>query len=258
MSNPTLQSVDNALKILEIFANEGAEFGVSELSRKLELGKSTIHRLLSTLEGRGFVVRNPITSKFKLGIKVANMGSMVLRQVSITREARPYMEELSKATGESTHLALYAQGDITFVDKVIGSSPAKMSSIIGMNKPAYCTGTGKMLLSCLPEQRLKEYLRNVKLQRLTPYTIIDIGELEKVLQTIKNQGYAEDQQESEEGLVCYAAPIRNGLGEVIAATSISGPASRMNEKKEPLVASIKNTAEDISKACGWHLNLGIK
>lgn len=253
MVNNFLQSVDNALKIMEIFANERAELGVSELSRKMQLGKSTTYRLLATLERRGFVVQNTVNGKYKLGIKIANIGTTVLQRISITSEARLHMEELSNAMGESTHLALYNQGDITFIDKVNGRNHAIMKSIVGSNKQAYCTATGKMLLSWLPSEKLEEYLQNVKLQQITPYTIIDVVELADELSAIKKQGYSEDRQESEEGLVCYAAPIRNGTGEVIAAVSISGPFSRMTEGKELLVASIKNTAQNISKSCGFHL-----
>lgn len=256
MANPTiLQSVDNALRILEIFAGERGELGVSELSRKLQLGKSTTYRLLVTLERRNFVVRNTDNGKYKLGIKIANIGSTVLQRISLISEAKLHMEELSNATGESTHLALYNQGDITFVHKVSGRNPAIMKSIVGINKPAYCTATGKMLLSWLPMEKLEEYLQNAKLEQITPYTIVDVGELADELSIIRKQGYSEDRQESEEGLVCYAAPIRNGSGEVIASVSISGPFSRMTEKKEQLVDSIKNTAENISKSCGWHVNL---
>lgn len=252
MSGGTLQSVDNALQILNILVEEGPELGVSELSRKLGLGKSTIHRLLSTLEGRNFVVQNPMTGKYKPGMRIVNLGAEVLRQINVIQEAHSHLEELSRRTGETTHLCLYNKGEITFVDKVVGNNPALMTSIIGIRKKAYCTGSGKVLVAFLPEIEREKYLRDIELCRYTPYTITSVGKLREVLEQIRQQGYGEDQQESEEGLVCFSAPVWSGKGEVIASISVSGAASRMNQRKEELIAHVKEIGNKISAACGWH------
>lgn len=250
MAQSFLQSVNNALHILESFSEDGPELGVSEISKRLGLGKSTVYRLLMTLERRGFVEQNPANSKYRLGIKIVHLGAGVVRQMNIIKECRPYIEELSRITGESSHLALYSGGEITFVDKVTGDNPAKMGSYIGLKKPAYCTATGKVLLAHLPETEQLEFLEKGNLQRLTPNTIVETEQLRRQLDQIRADGYAEDQQESEEGLVCFAAPVRNITGEVVAAISVSGAASRMNDGKEKFIALVKDTADRISKACG--------
>lgn len=250
MAQSFLQSVDNALHILESFSEDGPELGVSEIGKRLGLGKSTVHRLLMTLERRGFVEQNPATSKYRLGIKIVHLGAGVLRQMNIIKECRPYIEELSRITGESSHLAFYSGGEITFVDKVTGSNPAKMGSTIGLKLPSYCTATGKVLLAHLPEAEKEDHLARFNLQRFTPNTIDNIEDLRLELLQIRSRGYAEDQQESEEGLVCFAAPVRNITGEVVAAISVSGAASRMNDGKEEFIALVKDTADMISKACG--------
>ena len=251
MSEKFLQSVDNALKILELFSGNIQELGVSDVGRSLGLGRSTAHRLLTTLENRRFVEQNPATGKYKLGMKIVNIGAGILGRLNIIKECHPCLEEVSNDTGESAHLALYNQGEITFVDKVPGRNPAIMASMIGLQRPAYTTGTGKALLAFLPEPDLEKYVRTCQLNKFTTATINDRYELKKQLDQIREQGYSEDQQEMEEGLVCFAAPIRDRTGRVVAAMSVSGAASRMNMRREELVKKIKEAAEKASRNCGW-------
>lgn len=246
-----LQSVDNALRIMEAMSESEYELGIAELSRNLGLGRSTVHRLITTLESRGFVTQNPVTAKYKLGIKIVTIGGTILQKIDIIKEARPYLEKLSRATGESSHLALLSGDEIIFVDKVSGSNPAKMASVIGLRRPAYATATGKMLLAHLPEGQLKKWLNSVSINRFTPFTLSNTDELSEQLEKIKGLGYSEDLQEMEEGLICFGAPIRNVSGEVFAAVSVSGAASRMIQIKQDLIVQVTKTAELISEACGW-------
>lgn len=251
MPEKYLQSVDNALKILELFGGNVQEAGVADVSRTLGLGRSTAHRLLTTLENRGFVEQNPASGKYKLGMKVVNIGANLLGRLNIIKECHAHLEAVSNETGESSHLALYNQGEITFVDKVPGRNPAMMTSVIGLKRPASTTGTGKVLLAFLPEAELEKFLRSCQLPQSTPASITDRSELKKQLAQIREQGYSEDQQEMEEGLVCFAAPVRDRTGRVVAAISVSGAVSRMNVKKEELVQKIKQAADRASRSCGW-------
>jgi DNA-binding IclR family transcriptional regulator len=251
MPEKFLQSVDNALRILELFSGNVQELGVSDVSRMLGLGRSTAHRLLSTLENRGFVEQNPNTGKYKLGIKIVNIGANLLGKLNLIKECRPYLEQVSNKTGETCHLALYSQGEITFVDKVQGKNPANMASTIGLKRPAHITATGKSILAYLPEKDFEKYLCSTELQQYTPATITVRGEFREHIQKIKEQGYSEDQQESEEGLVCMGAPIRDATGKVVAAMSVSGAVSRMDSRKEEMVRVIKEAADQASRACGW-------
>jgi DNA-binding IclR family transcriptional regulator len=249
-----LQSVDNALMILDIISEEGHELGISEISRRVSLGKSTVHRLLNTLAGRGYLVQNPDTGKYNLGIKIVNISAGILKNQNIIKECRPYLEELSEVTGETTHLCFYNNGEITFIHKVQGNNPSIMGSIVGASRPAYITATGKALLAYMPDKTLAEYLKNLNLKQYTPYTITDIDTLSKMIAAVKVNGYSEDQQESEEGLVCFAAPILNNMGEAIAALSISGAASRMNKRKDELIKLVKQYGCFCSKSFGWISN----
>lgn len=254
MDKYKLQSVDNALMIVDMISEEGHELGISEISRRVSLGKSTVHRLLNTLAGRGYIVQNPDTGKYKLGIKIVNIAAGILNNQNVIKECRPYLEELSVVTGETTHLSFYNNGEITFVDKIKGKNPSIMGSVVGTTKPAYITSMGKVLLAYLPEKKLAEYLKDVNLKPYTPYTITDIDSLSNNIAVVKVNGYSEDQQEAEEGLVCIAAPIFNSMGEAIAALSISGAASRINERREEYIKLVKQYACSCSKAFGWFSN----
>ena len=251
MTERFLQSVENALKVLELFSGDNGELGVSDVSRALDIGRSTAHRLLTTLESRSFVEQNQATGKYRLGMKIVHIGVSILGRINIVAECHPFLETITEETGESSHLSFYSQGEITFIDKVYGKNPATMASMIGMKRPAYCTGTGKSMLAFLPAAELERYLAKVQLQQLTPSTNTNREELRKCLEIVRREGYSEDQQESEEGLVCFAAPVRDRTGKVIAAMSVSGAASRMNARKNELVDKIKSTAYQASLKCGW-------
>ncbi|HHV64323.1 MAG TPA: IclR family transcriptional regulator [Peptococcaceae bacterium] len=253
MSEQPLQSVTNALSVIEILAASDEEMGVSDISRKIGISTSSTYRILLTLEAKGFVVQNPHTQKYRSGMKIVTLASNILNNTNVIMECRPYLQELNQLTGETTLLAIYSQGQITYVDKITSSNnPAEFTSLIGVKRPAYSTANGKILLAFLSQAELDAYLDNVQLVPLTPYTITDKEKLRNNLAHIRATGLAEDNQEAQEGLVCFAAPIRNGYGEVVAAMSVSAPPSRVVNRKEELIHYLKMITEKASKACGWH------
>lgn len=253
MAEQLLQSVTNCLTLLEILADTETELGVSDISKRLSISTSSAYRLLRTLESKGFVVQNSHSEKYRTGMKIVTLASNILNNTNIIMECRPYLQELNQLTGETSLLAIYSQGEITYVDKMTNSNnPAEFTSLIGVKRPAYCTANGKILLAFLPPEELNLYLRYVELRPLTPYTIIDKDELQQNLAEIRITGLAEDIQEAQEGLICFATPIRNGYNEVVAALSVSAPPSRVHTRREELIAYLKQATEKASLACGWH------
>lgn len=251
MAEAFLQTVEKALTVLEAIANEG-ELGVKDISERLGLARSTSHRMLATLEKLEYIVQNEQTGKYRPGVKIVQMGATILMNMNVVKECRPYLEELSHETDETTHLSIYNHGVITFVDKVVGKNPATVTSLIGQNRPAYVSASGKVLLSYLSDEKLQEYIENCGFEPVTPYSITDKENLKDYLRKVREQGYAEDEQEAEEGLVCYAAPLRGRNGNVIAAISVSGPPSRLIHNKDVLINKLMETAHKMSKACGWN------
>ncbi len=245
-----LQSVDNALTIIELMAR-AEEMTVPEISRQLNLGKSTVFRLLATLERHKFVEKDE-KAKYRLGIKFAHFGSVVLERQDLIKISVPYMSELRDRFNETTHLAILDDDyNIIFVVKEKSNSSIQMTSSVGKKMPAYCTATGKTILAHLAPEEIDSYIQAVNFKRLTCNTITDPSEFKKELETIKSQGFGEDLEESEVGLTCFAAPVRDIKGDVVAAVSISGPSSRMQSNRSELIDSVKTTAKNISRAFGW-------
>lgn len=252
MAQPLLQSVDNALRVLELFEGAIRELSLTEIARRLSLGKSTVHRLLATLEAREFVEQNPESGRYRLGVRLVHIGAYKLSNINVIEECRPILEELAGITGESTHLSFYTGGRTTFVDKAKGSNPAFMASMIGDTTPAYASAPGKIFLAFMPRDELEAVLRHIEFQPRTPYTINNRVQLLEQLETVRQAGYAEDQQEGDEGLVCFAAPIWGYENKILASMSVGGAASRMNSRRDSLVRDIIAAAANASKRCGWH------
>ena len=251
MAEAFLHTVEKALKVLETIAAE-SELGVKDVSERLGLARSTAHRILSTLEKLGYVVQSEKTGKYRSGIKLVHIGASILMNMSMVKECRPFLEELSSQTGETSHLSIYNHGVITFVDKVTGNNPALITSLIGQNRPAYASASGKILLAYLPAEKLQRFLEKAQFQLLTPNSIVSRNDLEQCLEKVRVQGYAEDLQEAEEGLICYAAPVHSRNGEVVAALSVSGPPSRFTQNKDFLIEELIEAAQKASIACGWN------
>jgi len=246
-----LSSVYNALEILDLLS-EHKELGLTEISNKLQLGKASVFRMLYTLEKKKYVYKTT-DAKYRLDIKFAHYGQKVLKRDNNINVIRPYLKELRDKNNETVHMSILDISDynIIIMDKEQSNSTIQMASRIGEKLPSYCTAMGKVLLASNLDEELENKIFSLKLEKRTDNTITDPNELIKMLKKVKEQGYAEDLEESEEGLVCYAVPIKNISGKTIAAISFSGPSARMRQKKDQLIKSIKETAEEISKSMGY-------
>jgi DNA-binding IclR family transcriptional regulator len=226
---------------------------VTELSRELDINKSTVSKILSTLAAHRYLAQNHENRKYRLGLRLFELGSLVAYQMDLQKIALPYMEELNKKVQETVHLVVMDSFEIVYINKVESSQSLRIGTRVGGRLPAYCTGVGKVLLSALPPEELKQFLKKARLKRLTPYTITDPEKLKRELQQIRSHGYALDNEEFSEGLMCVAAPIFNYSQREIAAISISGPTNRIKEKKvEQLISLVKKTAQQISRQLGFH------
>lgn len=246
-----LTSTQKALGILEILCEEG-EKGVSELVKRVSLGKSNVHRLLATLNHLGYVEQDPATSKYFPSLKIYELGNAVINRTGLLPIVHAYLEELGKQFHETNNLAVLDRGEIIYIDKVESPESLRMDIKIGGRVPAYCTALGKVLLAYLGEPEIKKLMKSQKFIPRTKKTVTSLEELKRNFQQIQTQGYAIDDEELYEGVRCIAAPIRNYSGKVIAAISIAGPSVRMNhDKLVQLREPILNTAKEISKKLGY-------
>lgn len=245
-----LSSVCNSLEILDLLSKHDA-LGVAEISKELKMGKSSVFKMLYTLEKKEYV-KKVSSAKYMLGIKFAHYGSIVLDRQNELSFIKPFLQKLRDKHNETVHLSILdSDYNIIFIDKESSHASMQMSSRIGAKLPAYCAATGKVLLAALVGTDKEEELKSLKLERKTEYTVTDYDSLIEELRKAKKERYAVDSEESEIGLVCYAAPIIDINNKTIAAISISGPSARMKQNSDFLINSIKETAREISKAMGY-------
>ncbi len=255
-SRNSILVLEKAILLISRFDAARPEWGVTELSRELKINKSTVSKILSTLEAHRYLTQNPENRKYRLGLRFFEIGSLVAYQMDLQKVALPYMEELNRKVEETVHLVVMDNFEIVYINKVESPQSLRIGTRVGGRLPAYCTGVGKVLLASLSPEELSQFLRRNRLKKHTPNTITDPERLKKVLHEIRLQGYAMDREEFAEGLMCVSAPIYNYSQGVIAAISISGPSKRIKEKNvEELVSQIKATAREISRQLGFH---GIK
>jgi len=248
-----VQSVMKTLKILEALAIEN-ELSLTDLSVKIESHKSTVYRFMHTLCERGYVRRAPATEKFSLTLKIFELGMRVFERVDIAKLAAPVIARLSATTEETIHLATMDDQRLVYLTKQESTHSLRVSmqSRVGMSAPEYCTGVGKTLLAWADTGFLEAYFMRCQFVQYTKNTISDKLTLAAELQSIRNQGYAVDDEEHEYGVRCVAAPIRNRDGKVVAALSISGPTIRMTDDRMGILRGlVVDAVEEISNELGY-------
>ncbi|ABY95602.1 MULTISPECIES: IclR family transcriptional regulator [Thermoanaerobacter] len=247
-----VQSLERALKILEVLGKNPNGLGVTELAREVDLPKSTVYRLLSTLAKWGYVEQEKENEKYKLGLKIIELSSNILNNLELREVARQYLEELMEFANEVVHLCVLRDGEIVYIDKVESHNTIQMYSQIGKRAPVHCTAVGKAILAFLPQEEAISILKTKGLPRKTPNTITSLEEMLKHLEEIRRLGYAIDNVEHEEGIRCVAAPIFDYTGQVVASVSISGPEYRVTWEKVPgLAVKVKEITKKISQRLGY-------
>lgn len=248
----SVQSVVNALDILDYLSSCKGEAGVTELANSLGIHKSTASRLLATLFARGYVGRNRQSGRYSLGMHIVELSRARLDQIDLRQIAKPYLEQLVASTGETAHLAILDRGQVVYIDKADTPQTLGMRSSIGYRIAAHCTALGKALLAELPREKLDEVFSRDELVRFTPNTITDPETLKLHLAYVRERGYAIDDEEHEDGIRCVAAAIRDHAGRVVAAISVSGPTLRVTrERAESIGKLVKDVASQLSAASGY-------
>jgi len=255
LASNKLTSIDEALNILEVFSVKNTELGVTEISKILKMNISTVHRTLLILKRRGYIEQDSQKGKYKLGLKVFELGCVFQNQTYLIEVAMPHLEHLTTLTNETINLAILDQNqrEIVYIAKIDSPEVLKTDIRIGTRLLAHCTALGKVLLASLSKQKLKQiFPKEKKLPTYTPGSISTFAELKECLREVKSQGFAVDNEEFKTGVRCLAAPIRNNSGEVVAAVSIAGPASRLSlEKIEKLKSTVIEVSNRISDRIGF-------
>jgi DNA-binding IclR family transcriptional regulator len=246
-----LSSVRNAARLLKEFSSRDREFGVSELARRLELGKSTVHRLLVTLAEEHLVEQDEISGRYRLGLAVYDLGAAVATGLDLHEAVMPSMEQLRAATGETVQVAVLDGREVVYIERLDSPNTLRLFLEVGRRNWAHCTGTGKCLLAHLPASDLDRILDGWELPRLTTQTITDLEALRVELKAIRRRGVAHNDGESEIGVMSVAAPIRDFSGRVRASISVAGPSVRVEPILPQLDLAVAEMAAATSRRLGW-------
>lgn len=245
-----LSSVKNALRLLQNFSIEEPEKKVTELASSLGLGKSTVSRLLATLASEGFVSKDPETQKYRLGLTILNLNTIITSNLEINREAQPVLQRLVDETGETAHIAVLDGMSVVYLNKIQCKHPVQILTHIGRRNPLHCTSSGKMILAHQKEELIEQVIEQ-GLHKYTPNTITDPEVLRSTLKTIKEQEHAISVEELLEGVTSVASPVRDYTGAVMYAVSVIGPVHRMNPHNPSLIYKVKRASKEISERLGY-------
>ncbi len=225
-----ISTLERALSILEIIGNSNKPLDINQLANLSGIPLSSLYRLLDTLTAMGFLNRNQEDRTYSLGFKLLYLGNQARLQLPLVDVIKPFLEDLTQKTGETTNLVVEDQGEAVYVERVDSPHPLRITHMIGKKAPLHATGVGKCLLAWRPVQEVIEIIDKKGMAKLTPNTINNINDLLQELQIVREKGYALDCEECEIGIRCVAAPIFIG-DRVVAAISVSGPSIRISDEK---------------------------
>jgi DNA-binding IclR family transcriptional regulator len=246
------KSLQKALRILVHLGRNGPEMGITELASAMKLNKTTVYRLLHAMAKFDFVEQNRENERYRLGLKLHELGLKALESRTLQREAHRFLLEMSRRSRETVSLAVHSPGGVICLDRV--KSPETVIHLgteIGGRFPAHCTAIGKAVLAYLPADEINAILRNNGMPRLTPHTLTRLADLRSHLRQVRQRGYALDNQELERGLNGVAAPVRTAQHRVIAAVGMAGPTLRFRGRElREKIALVRETAEKLSASLG--------
>jgi len=248
----TIQSVNRALDILFLFTNTQPRLGITEISKLLGLTKPTVHGLVQTLAKRGFLHQDPETRKYSLGLKIYELGSILSSTLKINRVGEGPAYRLANSTNHMVRMAIWDQNEILVTFNGIPGHHTGKYQQLGPRVPAYCSASGKAVLSKLSRKNLSRYLKETKLTPYTSKTITKTASLVKELEKARTKGYAEDHEEYLPGLFCISSAILDRSGTPYAAISVSGGINFFsNPHLDDIAQNMIETAAEISRSMGY-------
>ena len=252
MPQPTTRTVDRALDILLCFSADEPNLTLTQISERVSMHKSTVFRLLATLENKRFVQRMDDAS-YRLGLGLVELGFSVLKSNDIHRQALPYMQRLATEYRENVDLGILDGEHILYLQVIESQQRVKIASAPGQRLPAFCTATGKAFLAFLPDKQVQSILKSER-RKYTEHTTTSIPEIHKQLQLTRERGFAISEEEYEEGINAVGAPILDANQFPIAAMAIVGPAFRLSaERLLELGRPLRDSTDALAKDIGLRL-----
>jgi IclR family KDG regulon transcriptional repressor len=251
----SVRALEKALTVLEHLSKLEEDIDLATLTQQLVMPKTTLLRLLNTLKKHNFVQQDERSRRYRLGWALIYLGQAANRTFDVIEFIHPYLEKLSRLSGETANLVFLDRNHAVYVDQVVSDSVIRGVPAVGASLGLHCTAAGKVLLSCQPEEVIDEILSQIDLAPLTENTITDLERLRRELKRVQEQGSAVDDEETEMGGRCVAAPIFGREGSLIGAVSVIGPTNRVNPDTIPALSDVvRNSAREISRALGCPAN----
>jgi DNA-binding IclR family transcriptional regulator len=244
------QSVTRALQLLTAVASEPRS--LDELAEHINVHKTTVLRLLQTMEAERFVTHDS-SHRYRLGSRLFDLAGLALEQRDVRAVAREHLERLNATTKQTVHLAVYESGEVVYVDKLDAMQGVRMYSRVGLRAPLHCTAVAKVLMAALPAPAANTRIAGMDFAAMTDRTIRTADAYAAELTRVRRQGYAVDHEEHEAFINCIAAPIRDGSGAVIAAASVSVPTISLPYADVlALLPALLDATAAVSAHLGWH------
>jgi IclR family transcriptional regulator, KDG regulon repressor len=256
----SVRAVDRALDILLCFTTNETALSMTQISERVEIHKSTVHRLLATLEAKRFLHRDKATGLYRLGFELVELASIVLRDMDLPRWASPYLQRLAAECGETVDLAALDGDHVIYLQVVESPLRLKIAAAVGQRLPAYCTATGKAFLAFLPDVQVDQII-SAGLARQTDRTMVSAADLRRDLVATRERGFAISEQEFEPEINAVAAPILDASGYPIGVIAVVGPSFRLPRERmlalgRQILASTDAIAHEVGLAALSRLTPG--
>ncbi len=252
----SVPSVEKCFLILELFQDASSQLSLSEILKATRIQKTTAFRILSTLERFGYVGKDAGTGKYQPALRLFELSARLLSSRGILTMIRPHLEALQARFSETVCLALRKNDRVIYTSIVESSLSLRMVATIGSLAPFHASALGKSIAAHLPESELQQLVFSQPLPRYTQKTITDAKQLSDEYRLVREQGYAEDYEEVEDGASCVGSAIFGYMGDPLGAISISGPTNRMRAQRTEMLAAITAAAGEISGKIGLALHIG--
>lgn len=251
MSDSGIQVIDRTFDILELLATEEEGLGITEIARRLDLNKTTVHRIVNAILKRGYIEKTE-QGLYQMGLKCVAIASIRLGNLELSTEARPFLANLTNALRQSCHLAILDGNDAVYIDKVEVTKNIRLYSEIGRRIPVYCSALGKALLLDKSQRQIEDILKHCNYQAYTKNTLTTAEQVMAEIEESRHTGWTIDNEEHDRGIRCIAAPVYDYTGRIIAAVSTSASTFFYTEARQLEIAEmVKDTAMQISKQMGY-------
>lgn len=248
----SIRAIERAIQILNCFSFQQKEHTMMELCEITNLSKTTVFRILQTLEKHKFIVHDPLSNRYSLGMKLFELGGIIFSSLSLRKAASRFLDQLEAKLHHIVLIGILDKGELVYIDKREGNDPFTVTSEIGKRRPPYFGMLGKTLMAFLSYDEVDDLLNRYPLQKISSRSITNPKKFKSSLHQIRERGYTYEYSEAMEGVIDIAAPIRNYLGEVVAAIGTGFPAFSANDRKiEETIRLVRQTAKEISGALGF-------